>query len=168
MRTGAMSELQEAGGALLLASLERRPADNLTYLRHPRRRRRRRARVGRRSRRARRPALVAARRLCATPAPIRPRTDAGDVPAAELGRGIVRACGCPRSGCYYAPQMSRAMNSVFKRPSYRPHPGEISWGARYCWRASLREGEPTPRVKQPRRERGPTSTAKGAERKKAS
>ena len=127
-----------------LASLERRPAGNLTYL----------ATLAEANGDARVsdvdrvalvvPALVAARRLCAAPAPIRPRTDAGDVPPPNWA-GDCQGVWVPEDGCYYAPSDVAGDGSVFAS-KLRTTPGEISRGARYCWRHPLREGEPTPRV----------------------
>ena len=127
-----------------LASLERRPAGNLTYL----------ATLAEANGDARVsdvdrvalvvPALVAARRLCATPAPIRPRTDAGDVPPPNWA-GDCQGVWVPEDGCYYAPLRCRG-RWVGVRVEATDHARRDLAGCTLLLEASLREGEPTPRV----------------------
>ena len=127
-----------------LASLERRAAGDLTYL----------ATLAEANGDARVsdvdrvalvvPALVAARRLCAAPAPIRPRTDAGDVPPPNWA-GDCQGVWVPEDGCYYAPLRCRG-RWVGVRVEATDHARRDLAGCTLLLEASLREGEPTPRV----------------------
>ena len=63
----------------------------------------------------------------------------------RTGPGIVRACGCPRTVCYYAPLRCRG-RWVGVRVEATDHARRDLAGCTLLLEASLREGEPTPRV----------------------
>ena len=114
------------------------------------------ARVGRRSRRRRPCASRRRAAFCATPAPIRPRTDAGDVSAAEPGPGIVRRVGA-RDGCYYALLRCRG-RWVGVRVEATDHARRDLAVHVIIVGGISREGESTLRVETTKTRKRPTST----------